>query len=238
MSKLKLFAFPFAGSSSLGYLKWKKYLSESIELMPVELAGRGSRMKNPFYKNFQEAVDDLYGQIQNDIQDEPYAFFGHSMGSVLAYELVHKIKQLGQREPTVIFMSGRRPPHINRREIFDSSFPEEQLKENLLELGGATKELFEDTQLAQTFIPILRADFELMETYVYEANREPLTAAIHVMTGIGDADVNRTDLKEWRNHTTNECTIAKFKGGHFYINDSFGIMIQQINRVLNSIQTA
>lgn len=221
----------------MSYLRWKKFLDDSIHLFPVELAGRGNRQRVPFYPTFQDAVEDLYEQIEGQIDDAPYAFFGHSMGALLAHELSCMIKQRGQKEPAVIFVSGRWAPHVERTGMVDSTFPEELLKERLLELGGATAELFENKQMADAFIPILKADFLLMESYVYDPTREPLTSAIHVMTGTRDWDVNQQDLIEWRNYTIGECSIHKFKGGHFYIHESMEKIIQHINRILTGYES-
>ncbi|WP_238191455.1 thioesterase II family protein [Paenibacillus sp. L3-i20] len=233
MNKLKLFTFPFAGGSSLYYYKWKKQLSSCIELKTIELAGRGNRLKAPFYETFHDAVEDLYELMINEVQDDaPFAFFGHSMGCLLSYELAHMLKERSNKEPKVMFMSGRWAPHIERDGMVDSSFPDVQLKARLLELGGTTAELFENQQMVEAFIPILRSDFLLMETYTYNENREPLTAAINVVTGNKDYDVNQRDLIEWQTHTTGEFSIHKFKGGHFYINDSFDSLLQHINRTL------
>lgn len=232
MIRTKLFAFPYAGGSSLHYFKWKNLLNDYIELVPVELAGRGTRPKAPLCNTFSAAVEDLYKQIEHIIDESPYAFFGHSMGSLLAYELAHTLRDRGKKEPNVMFMSGRWAPHIERTELVDLMSSDECLKERLLELGGASPDLFENKHLSDLFIPILRADFCLMESYEYKNNRQPLSAAMSVMTGMKDVDVNKHDLIEWGNHTNGRLSIHKFRGGHFFINDSFDAVIQHINRLL------
>ncbi|ANY69436.1 hypothetical protein BBD42_25335 [Paenibacillus sp. BIHB 4019] len=232
MKKLKLLAFPFAGASSMYYYKWKKHISDQIDFVPVELAGRGARPRDPLYHTFDEAIEDVYKQIDSIIDDGPYAFFGHSMGSMLAYELSHKLREQQRHDPTMIFVSGRWAPHIQRPDLVNPSTPDDQLKERLLELGGTSPELFENPLLADAFIPILRADFYAMESYVYDSSREPLSIAINAMTGVKDWDVNKRDFAEWGKHTTGEFSVHKFMGGHFYINDSFDTVIQHINRTL------
>jgi medium-chain acyl-[acyl-carrier-protein] hydrolase len=232
MRKLKLLAFPYAGSSSMYYYKWKRHMPDEIDFVPVELAGRGSRTRDPLYATFDEAVQDVYRQIDGLIADGPYAFFGHSMGSLLAYELAHMLKEQGRHEPIMMFLSGRWAPHIARPDLVNPSTPDEQLKERLLELGGTSPELFENPNLADAFIPILKADFYAMESYVFDDGRTPLSTGFNVMTGVQDWDVNKRDLAEWGKHTTGPFSLHKFKGGHFYINDSFEAVIAHINRTL------
>ncbi|MCM3746405.1 thioesterase domain-containing protein [Paenibacillus pasadenensis] len=234
MNKLKLFAFPYAGASATAYYKWKKHLSDEIDFKPIELAGRGFRSRDSLYRTFDEAVHDVYEQVEGLIDDGPYAFFGHSMGSQLSFELAYMLRAHGRPEPSVMFLSGRWAPHILRPDLVNPSTPHEQLIERLMELGGTPPELFENPALANTFIPILKADFYAMESYVYQGGRELLTAAFNVMTGVQDWDVNKRDLAEWGQHTTGPFSLHKFKGGHFYINDSFEAVIQHINRSLLS----
>jgi hypothetical protein len=83
MPKTKLFCVPFAGGSAANFVSWKKYLYSSIELKPVELSGRGKRLNEPLYKNVTEAVEDIFQRIRLELNDNRYAFFGHSLGAIL-----------------------------------------------------------------------------------------------------------------------------------------------------------
>ncbi len=234
-NQVKLFAFPFAGGSSMSFYKWRKHLNASVQWFPVELAGRGTRQKAPLCQSFEEIVEDAYGQIRDQVRDGPFAFFGHSMGSLIAYEVACLIRERRQLEPKLMFLSGRWAPHVTRHNLVDSSTPDELLKERLLDLGGATDELFDNKQLADLFIPILRSDFRLMEGYACKPNIPPLSAAIHVLTGTKDTDVNQRDLTEWSKYTTGEFAIHKFAGGHFFINDSFESVLQHVNRAIDGL---
>jgi len=108
--KTKLFCIPYAGGSANLYNKWAQTLSKDIELVPLELAGRGTRISEGFYKNLEVAVDDIFNQIVDHIYDSNYAFFGHSLGAFLVYELTQKIMSLNLPLPKHIFFSGRRSP--------------------------------------------------------------------------------------------------------------------------------
>lgn len=93
MTKIKLFCLPYAGGSSVIFNSWKQYIDPSIELVPIELAGRGKRINEPLYNGVNDAVEDVFGLIKNKITDTPYALFGHSMGGMISYELAQKIKR-------------------------------------------------------------------------------------------------------------------------------------------------
>ena len=110
MKRIRLFCLPYAGGSAMLYTRWKKFLHDSIELYPVELAGRGSRSKEPFYNSVNDAVDDIYNSIEETLDDTEFAFFGHSMGCVLVYELMYRIKELKNRIPIHAFFSLRKLP--------------------------------------------------------------------------------------------------------------------------------
>lgn len=103
MSKIKLFCFPYAGGSAQIFHSWSNYLSSQIEIIPVELSSRGRRFNEPLYKNFDELLNDVFNQIHNDIIQTPYAFFGHSLGALIAFELVHKIIADNLPSPKQVF---------------------------------------------------------------------------------------------------------------------------------------
>lgn len=115
MHKITLFCFPYAGGSAVAYNKWKKYNNTNIEIIPIELAGRGKRFGEELYDKIEDAVDDVYEIVKSNING-PYGLFGHSMGSIIAYELARKINNSNLPNPEYIFVSGRKPPHIEENE--------------------------------------------------------------------------------------------------------------------------
>ncbi|MEM5672660.1 thioesterase domain-containing protein [Bacillus cereus] len=109
MNTVKLICLPYAGGSARIYNTWVHLLDEKIEVVCPELAGRGKRFNEPFYKNLKEAVDDIYKNIEPIVNSGPYALFGHSMGSLLTFELYYKLKREGHCEPEAIFFQGKLP---------------------------------------------------------------------------------------------------------------------------------
>lgn len=114
MEKIKLFCIPYAGGSATNYLRWKRYSDSAIEIVPIELKGRGGRSTTAFYENFQEVVDDVYNSIKFELGKSDYALFGHSFGSMIVYEVIKKIRQAKDQDPVHVFFSGCGPPYIRK----------------------------------------------------------------------------------------------------------------------------
>ena len=102
--KMKLLCIPYAGGSAFAYNFFNDYLTD-LEVVPIELKGRGKRFKEVNYNTFTEAVDDIYDYVKEIIKDTKYMIFGHSMGSWLAYELYYKILEEGNTLPILMFFS-------------------------------------------------------------------------------------------------------------------------------------
>lgn len=234
MKKLKLFCFPYAGGSVAVYNRWKKYLEKRIELAPVELAGRGRRIYDPLYDSIGEAVEDVYGMINSQLDERPYSFFGHSMGGVIAYELAWKLKKLKRPQPVHIFFAGCGAPHVpaeDDRPIHQ--LPEQEFKKEILELGGTPAEFFEHPELLDVLLPMIRSDFKISENYAFGEGREiePLDYDVSVFIGKQE-EVTAEHVHGWKDHTTGVCTIYYFEGDHFFINHQMERVVKIVNRTL------
>lgn len=218
-NKIKLFCIPHAGGSAASYFRLREFMDKNIEVIPIELAGRGKRYDEKFYISIDEAVKDVYKCIKDDINCE-YAIFGHSMGSLIAYELVHYIKSLKRNLPINIFFSGRKAPNVAYENNFIHKLPDESLKNEISQLSGTPKEVFEDERIFNSFLPILRADFKICEEYKYKEKSSKLNCDITILNGTKDNIIIR-DIAAWRVHTNKKCNIYFLEGGHFYINDNW-----------------
>lgn len=228
MYNIKLFCLPYAGGSATVYHRWGKYLDSAVELCPIELAGRGMRFSEPCYNDFNETVEDLYQIISSQLGQGPFAFFGHSMGSLLTYALVHKLKRNGYQEPMHIFFSGRYPPHIMKdRDVH--LLPDEEFKKEIFKYGGTPKGLMENEDLLKVFLPILRADYKVINTYNHESKDEKIQCSFSILNGKQDFEVINYNMDEWKDYTSGECYFYEFDGGHFYINDK----VEEITEIIN-----
>lgn len=232
MSRIKLFCLPYAGSSAMIYYQWSKFLNQDIDLQPVELAGRGSRMDAPLYDSINGAAQEVCCSIKDQITDTPYAIFGHSMGSWIAFELYHEIIKSGLPLPEHVFFSGNRAPHLNiRRNKIIHNLPENEFKNAILKLGGTPKSVFEDKALAEIFVPLIRADYKITETYQYLPGRNKIECGVSVLCGKEDS-ISQEDMEAWREHVLNKPDIVYFDGGHFFLNQNIGTVTSYINQTL------
>lgn len=217
MQRVKLFCLPYAGGSAMVYSSWKKPMLPGIEVIPIELAGRGGKTDVPFYKNLaRDGIDDIFGQIDIHLDGSPFAIFGHSMGTLFAYEAGHRIKLETGQTPIHIFFSGRLAPHLKGANKMVHLLPDLEFQVEIMKLGGTPKELFEREELAKLFLPILRDDYRLVETYEFLNKSEPLDCDITVLWGTEDR-YNREDAEEWRHYTKRQCHVEEFQGNHFFI---------------------
>ncbi|MDR7132686.1 surfactin synthase thioesterase subunit [Algoriphagus sp. 4150] len=218
MNKIKLFCFPYAGGAAIIYENWRQFSNLRIEVKPVELAGHGKRFNDTPYDSLEEAVEDLFQIIIEEIKEHDYAFFGHSMGSTIAYELALKIKELNVRQPKHLFFSGKGAPDVKEKK--DKKYhllDEVQFKKKILKLGGTPEEFFEHPDLLELFIPILRNDFKLASTSFETRKLSPFECEISILLG-KDEEISAEQVYGWRNHTNKTCSIYFFNGNHFFLN--------------------
>lgn len=233
MQPIKLFCIPYSGGSADIYYKWKNSLDRNIELCPVEIAGRGRRMNEPFYESVDEAADDISNNILSKIDGNTcYAIWGHSMGSLLAYEAYFSLMEKCSKEPEHIFFSGRKAPHDETEKTEYYKLPDDEFMKIVFHYGGNTKDIMENQQLAKIFLPILRSDFKLAEIYEYKEKKRKVMCDISIINGKSDFSVMKADLDKWKDVAGKECNYYWMKGDHFYILDNISETVQQINQIL------
>jgi medium-chain acyl-[acyl-carrier-protein] hydrolase len=234
MPKVKLFCFPYAGGSTQMYHAWTNHLHPKIELIPVELSGRGLRFNEPLYNNFEELIEDVFRQIQYDIQETPYAFFGHSLGALIAFELLYTIHANHLPYPRHVFYSGKSAPNITcKKTSFFHLLEPEQFKKKIMALGGTPPAIFENHELETLFMPILKNDFKMAETYTFKKGRKLYDGEITVLLGKDD-DLTADQCHEWSNCTSGMCKIIYLNGGHFFINQQTEAVLHIVNNTIMS----
>lgn len=224
-----LFCLPYAGGSEVIYYKWRKYLDPLIRLEPIELKGRGKRFNEDFYENLEEAVEDIFENIKNKIVHEEYAIYGHSMGSLLAYELYYKISKENIKMPKHMFFSGYKAPSIPRKEKQVHLLPDHEFIEEVINLGGTPQEVADNKELLQLFAPILRSDFKMLEKYLYKEKKEKIQCDISILNGKED-DITLEELLAWEKLGDKGFKVYNFQGNHFFINNN----VENITKIINT----
>lgn len=231
--KLTLFCVPYAGGSATIYHKWRHVLDPSILLMPVELAGRGKRMQEPLYPSFTEAVEDVCRQMEPHL-GQPYILYGHSMGSTLVYEASRLLKKRYGSEPLHLFVSGRQAPHIPKEPRKVHLLPDEEFKAVIERLGGTPSGLLDNQDLFDLFSPILRSDYRMLEEYSCSVQESKLDCSLTVMSGCND-NIEDEALASWGDLTSNNCSVLKFDGGHFFIHEHYKTIVDLINKTARTL---
>lgn len=232
--RLRLFCFPYAGGSAGVYRTWGERLPADIELLPVELPGRASRFREPLLRSMPAVVEAAAAGIAPLLEGPPFAFFGHSMGATIAFELARLLRKRGQPQPLHLFVSGRRAPQMPDDEEPMHVLPEAEFMERLRKLNGTPEEALQHPELMQMMQPLLRADFEVIETYV-PGDEPQLPCPITALGGIGDVDVPREALEGWREHTSAAFLVRMFPGDHFYLNHERGKLLEALARDLAAL---
>jgi len=226
-----LFCLPYAGGSGSIYHRWRNYLDSSINLYPIELKGRGRRFNEPFYESFEDAIEDIFNVIKDKVCDDEYVIYGHSMGSLLAYELYYKICNMGFRKPKHMFFSGHKAPNLKRNKENIHTLSDCDFMKKIIELGGTPEEILNNNELLEIFTPILKNDFKILEKYHYTEKVNKIECNLSVFSGEQDS-ITLKELAEWNRHGSGESTIYIFEGNHFFINNNAENVTNIINRTL------
>ncbi|WP_326622400.1 thioesterase domain-containing protein [Streptomyces decoyicus] len=216
----RLFVFPHAGAGASAY-RLSAYLPDTVEVCTVQLPGREARSAEPALTSLDEAVAALAPLIA-DHTDLPYAFFGHSMGSLIAFETARRLRALGMRLPDRLFLSGMRAPGLPDRDP-RHTLPDDKLLATA-EFDGV------DAELQELLLPLLRADLTLCETYTHRAEA-PLPCPLTVLAGSDDDSVDGTELAAWRTHTSVGFALHLFPGApHLYVRGGERQLAEAITR--------
>ena len=215
---LKLFCFPFAGAGSSIFRQWSRFVSPEIMICPIQLPGRETRIGEPAFTEMNPLVDSVVAGLQNYL-DGSFAFFGHSMGALIAFEVARRLQKEKLALPRLLIASGAPAPHIVRTLPVTYDLADDELVEALRKYQGTPDEVLKDRELLQIVLPIVRADFQLVETYVYEA-AEPLLCPILTIRGSEDEHVPPEADDAWGLVTKARHSKLVLAGNHFFLLDS------------------
>jgi medium-chain acyl-[acyl-carrier-protein] hydrolase len=226
-AKLRMFCFPYAGAGASIFCNWQNKLSPDIEVCAIKLPGREGRLTEPLFTELSPLVETLAKALLPDL-DIPFIFFGHSMGALVSFEVARLLRKKYHKSPKHLFVSGRRAPQINKRNSSIHHLPDKLFIEELRRYNGTPEAILQNSELLALFLPILRADFAINDSYIY-SDETPLDCPISAFGGLQDSGVTYNDIAAWHQHTNSNFLMHMCPGDHFFIK-------HESNQVLSVIQ--
>ena len=229
----RLFCFPHAGSGAAIFHNWLEKFPPEIEICPIQLPGRENRLQEPPFTRLKPLIQTLIPLLEPYLE-LPFGFFGHSMGALISFELARELRRRNLLVPSYLFVSSCRAPQVPDFDLPTHKLPETKFLKALSSYKGIPEKILQDSELMQMYLPTLRADFEILETYFY--TREiPLESDIYVFGGLEDAKVSRQQLADWQKQTQTNFSLQMFVGDHFFWREVEDEIINTITGTLNSL---
>lgn len=213
-ARLRLFCLPHAGGGAGAYRNWVTALAPEIEVLPVQLPGRETRFLERPYDTIEQMLDEMVVMIR-PLLNKPFAFFGHSLGALVGFELARRLRSEALL-PQQLFVSGYGAPHLPVKLPPMHHLDDAQFVVALQELDTVPTAVLENDELLGLLLPMLRADFAVYERYQFQDDA-PLASPITMLGGEGDPLVPPENLAAWAVHTAVPGEMHLFPGDHFYL---------------------
>ena len=233
-ARLNLYCVPHAGRGASLFFPWRAVMPDWIELSAVQLPGReGRRAEQPMPRI--AAIADSLARDMLSLTDRPYAFFGHSMGALIAFETARSLRRLGAPPPQALVLSGRRAPPIVEHDtpihaLSDADF----VTAMCARYNGIPQIILEQPDMMRMLLPIMRADIEAIETYTYR-HEPPLASPVFIYGGRDDPQMAPDNIAGWQSLTQQPRATRLFDGGHFYLQDERDTLVAALASDLSAI---
>ncbi|WBB80650.1 beta-ketoacyl synthase N-terminal-like domain-containing protein [Micromonospora sp. WMMD882] len=214
-ARLRLFCLPYAGGNAALYRAWDDALPAGVQVCPIQLPGRDQRHREPAFTRMSELTRTLTDVLRPYL-DQPYALFGHSMGALVAYETTRWLRRRGLPAPAHLYVSAARAPHLPDPEPPMHRLPEAKLVDRLRAMGGTPEEMLADPETLAVYLPLLRADFAMVETRIHQTE-PPLDVPLTVFGGDRDDKITTDQLAAWREQTVAAFDLTVLPGDHFFV---------------------
>lgn len=226
---IQIICLPYAGGSFYCFQPFKDYWPADLTPITIAYPGRGERLLAPLAKDMESLVNDSWHQIK-PILKPPYAILGHSLGSSLAYLLTHRIIEEGMTPPIHLFLSGTDSPSTPLKQPYRYLLSKADFKAKLKSYGGIADEVLNNEDAFNFFEPIIRADFQAIESWKY-IPRPKLNIPATVITGTAE-EMEEVDILRWQEEFNRPIKFFKLEGRHFFLFEQATDFVKIINNSL------
>ena len=223
-AQLRLFCFHHAGGGTLSFRNWDIELSPVVEIYLIQLPGRERRLSEPAFTQIEPLIQKLKKVILPHLK-QPFAFFGYSMGRLVAFELTRRLRQDEKLNPKHLFVCAHRAPQLPKTKPPIHQLPDAEFMEELRRLNGTPKEILANDELMAFLLPTLRADFAVIETYNYY-DEPPLNCSITAFGGLEDTEASREEVEAWNLQTNANFKLHILPGDHFFLHSAHSRLLQ------------
>ena len=231
-ARLRLFCFPYSGGGASIFWTWPQRLPEAVEVCAVQLPGRETRFREVPVTDVLETVGTL-ADVLRPCLTLPYAFFGHSLGAFVSFELIRQLRRQNALLPVHFFVSGQHAPQLPNPNPPIHRLPgNEFISELCHRYNGIPQEVLQCHELMQILLPVLRADLRMAETYVYIDDNKPLDCPITCLGGQKDPQTTNETLAAWGKQTRSNFKVRMFPGDHFFIQSERISVLQALSEEL------
>lgn len=237
--KFLLFCFPFAGGTADFYNNIETACGDHVKFIKLEYSGHGARMKEPLCHSFDELTNDLYPQILSVLTKNPdmgYAMMGYSMGSIAMFDMLMRIAaDDGCRKPWGVFLSAHQPQPIKALRSIPDDRADDWVKERTIDFGGIDRRLFHNKSFWRVYLPIFRADYQMIADYDFESVY--FKTEIPATVFYSEEDTPYVEMAGWTKYFTGKCEFIEYTGSHFFIETYFQNMADTIISQYKRIKT-
>ncbi|MFJ9885518.1 thioesterase II family protein [Streptomyces sp. NPDC091287] len=232
-ARLRLFCFHHAGGAASSFSGWQPRLGNAISVVPVQLPGREHRAREPRLHDFARLVDEL-DEALSPLMDVPYAFYGHSMGGIVAYELARRRIAQGRTPPRQLLVGACAPPHTPPGDVSPDRLTDEELAAWMTSLDGLPELVLRYPEWLRLAVSVLRDDLRVAHSRVPGADVEPLPVPVRVFAGSNDPLVPPRIAAGWAGHTSADFRAFTVPGGHFFHRSASALALRLVFSLLSA----
>lgn len=227
---MRMFCFPYAGGGASIFRNWSGEFGPAVEVCAVQPPGRETRFSDPLIDDVHELVRRLLPSMAL-LFDRPFVFFGYSTGALVAFELIRELRKQQMPLPDHLVVAAARAPHIPEPSPLHH-LPEEEFLRELQRFSGTPEEILQDRDLMNVYVPIIRADLALEETYAFQ-EEPPINVPVTAFYGVRDDETPKAVMEPWGTHTTSPFELISMPGDHFFIRTATRPLMASMKCVLN-----